>query len=244
MKSNEEKELSPFLLDGWEWEEYKGEMWANNQHGTPVFKWTTMVRTWNAYGLLHPSEGGGFQRHTPGDPMPCDGDMKVDVYYEDGHIDHDCIAASIGWEQDSIWEYKWRPHFATPTACNEPKQAPRFEYGEWYKRQDQVWACTSFYSGELVLVDIENFTIIKLGLYPFSEFTPCNPDGSPLAFEPEVGDVWTDGTQEYTLTKLRPHKTIVKFALWQEREKFFYRGFYDTPAEAVEGLTRVRRAGE
>jgi hypothetical protein len=25
------------------------------------------------------SEGGGFQKHNPGDPMPCDGELRVDV---------------------------------------------------------------------------------------------------------------------------------------------------------------------
>ena len=135
--------------------------------------------------------------------------------------------------------------FATPTACNVPKQAPRFEDGKWYISVNCNNLPMRKVSGSDYLYEpVENVLIAITHVIGQLSWTPCNPDGSPLQPEPKVGDVWTDGTREYTLTELRTDKTRPKFAMWLEREFFYRNGFCDTPAEAVEGLQFVRRAGE
>jgi hypothetical protein len=80
-------------------------------------EWTlwnnTTLDGWHYQGLLHPSEGGGFQKHTPGDPMPCDGKLRVDVIAEIGDINCGYEAESWLWghcyHQSDI--YGWRPHY-------------------------------------------------------------------------------------------------------------------------------------
>jgi hypothetical protein len=106
-------ELSRFLPDGCKW--------RMSEDGTECYielqeSWlfpTHQVKTWNYLGLLHPSEGGGFQKHTPGDPMPCDGRLKVDVIAEIGDINYGYEAESWLWghcyHQSDI--YGWRPHY-------------------------------------------------------------------------------------------------------------------------------------
>ena len=44
-----------------------------------AIRWTAPADIWHRFGLLAPSEGGGWIPHTPGDPMPCDGKMIVRV---------------------------------------------------------------------------------------------------------------------------------------------------------------------
>jgi hypothetical protein len=105
-----EPELSRFLPDGWAWDvenfdaiTREGKRFVGNEYA---------VDLWHEKGLLHPSEGGGFQKHTPGDPMPCDGELRVDVIDAIGHID--CGDEADAW----IWDYLdcqgdivgWRPH--------------------------------------------------------------------------------------------------------------------------------------
>jgi hypothetical protein len=104
-------ELSRFLPDGWEWKQAARE--GNWLTGPARYSFFTCKELWHGHGLLHPSEGGGFQKHTPGDPMPCDGKLRVDVIDAIGHID--CGDEADAW----IWDYLdcqgdivgWRPHF-------------------------------------------------------------------------------------------------------------------------------------
>ena len=39
--------------------------------------WTAPADIWHRFGLLAPSEGGGWIPHTPGDAMPCEGRCEV-----------------------------------------------------------------------------------------------------------------------------------------------------------------------
>lgn len=86
MQEGAAKEFSPFLPDGWKWENkvgymcvyYKAKVCGGIAYLSPLME----PEQWHLNGLLHPSEGGGFQRHTPGDPMPCDGEVGIDVRIE------------------------------------------------------------------------------------------------------------------------------------------------------------------
>jgi hypothetical protein len=83
-------ELSRFLPDGWEWKQAARE--GNWLTGPARYSFFTCKELWHGHGLLHPSEGGGFQKHTPGDPMPCDGRGEE-------HGEHQCQSApSTGYE--------------------------------------------------------------------------------------------------------------------------------------------------
>jgi len=58
--------------------------WAGRSRGDAPDMHYAIRRTappdiWHRFGLLAPEEGGGFYPHTPGDPCPCDGDMRVEV---------------------------------------------------------------------------------------------------------------------------------------------------------------------
>jgi hypothetical protein len=104
-----ETELSRFLPDGWAWAD-----------GKPIHRGAELDLSkcrkhhWNNLGLLHPSEGGGFQKHTPGDPMPCDGDLSVDVLW-DNHQSMTTLryAKSGYWEDLSSSDNinGWRPRY-------------------------------------------------------------------------------------------------------------------------------------
>jgi hypothetical protein len=107
-----EPELSRFLPDGWAWDvenfdaiTREGKRFVGNEYA---------VDLWHEKGLLHPSEGGGFQKHTPGDPMPCDGDLSVDVLW-DNHQSMTTLryAKSGYWEDLSSSDNinGWRPHY-------------------------------------------------------------------------------------------------------------------------------------
>ena len=105
-------ELSRFLPDGCKWiKDPIGKYCASHDEWT---LWNnTTLDGWHYQGLLHPSEGGGFQKHTPGDPMPCDGKLRVDVIAEIGDINYGYEAESWLWghcyHQSDI--YGWRPHY-------------------------------------------------------------------------------------------------------------------------------------
>ena len=111
-----EPELSRFLPEGWEWEIFgNGRRVVPNKTYAPFWDHieVTPIECWRYHGLLHPSEGGGFQKHTPGDPMPCDGDIMVDVIYIYKGKDHEGTNRSIniGWRAIQIPVIAWRPHF-------------------------------------------------------------------------------------------------------------------------------------
>ena len=103
-----EPELSRFLPDGAYWSNGVVRMANKTSWGPNV-----LDECWNKAGLLSPKQGGGFQKHKPGDPMPCDGELRVDVIDEIGHID--CGDEADAW----IWDYLdcqgdivgWRPHY-------------------------------------------------------------------------------------------------------------------------------------
>jgi hypothetical protein len=42
-----------------------------------AIRWTAPADIWHRFGLLAPSEGGGWIPHTPGDAMPCEGRCEV-----------------------------------------------------------------------------------------------------------------------------------------------------------------------
>jgi hypothetical protein len=110
-------ELSRFLPDGWEWQITTG---GYINAITPDREYLRMAITdgdlyqWHKHNILHPSEGGGFQKHKPGDPMPCDGDLSVDVLW-DNHQSMTTLryAKSGYWEDLSSSDNinGWRPHY-------------------------------------------------------------------------------------------------------------------------------------
>jgi hypothetical protein len=56
--------------------------WISGQFGTDTarhyaIRWTAAPDIWHRFGLLAPSEGGGWIPHRPGDPMPCEGLCEV-----------------------------------------------------------------------------------------------------------------------------------------------------------------------
>jgi hypothetical protein len=56
--------------------------WISCQFGTDTarhyaIRWTAEPDIWHRFGLLAPSEGGGWIPHCPGDPMPCEGRCEV-----------------------------------------------------------------------------------------------------------------------------------------------------------------------
>jgi hypothetical protein len=119
--AGKEPELSRFLPDGCKWRMSEdGTEWYIELQESWLFP-THQVKTWNYLGLLHPSEGGGFQKHTPGDPMPCDGNLVVDclihTYIETAKA---CCFQSTpsaleDWQNSDRWETGavtgWRPHY-------------------------------------------------------------------------------------------------------------------------------------
>jgi hypothetical protein len=106
--AGKEPELSRFLPDGAYWSNGVVRMPNKTSWGPNV-----LDECWNKAGLLSPKQGGGFQKHNPGDPMPCDGELSVDVMDTIGHID--CGDEADAW----IWDYLdcqgdivgWRPHY-------------------------------------------------------------------------------------------------------------------------------------
>ena len=105
-------ELSRFLPDGCVWKCVDNGVIYTIVEGRVLIN-STYAEYWHSLGLLHPSEGGGFQKHKPGDPMPCDGELRVDVIDTIGHIDYGDKADSLVWDywycQSDI--IGWRPHY-------------------------------------------------------------------------------------------------------------------------------------
>jgi hypothetical protein len=105
----EEKELSRFLPDGWAWKQAARE--GNWLTGPARYSFFTCKELWHGHGLLHPSEGGGFQKHTPGDPeQPCE---DMDLLLSDWTIEHDYGPILDQYANDydrTILCMAWRPH--------------------------------------------------------------------------------------------------------------------------------------
>lgn len=52
-------------------------------------------------GILYPCDADGWIPHTPGDPVPCDGDLKVTLHLRDGsHTfkEKGCPANQLNWK--------------------------------------------------------------------------------------------------------------------------------------------------
>jgi len=74
---------------------------------------TAQPDIWHRFGLLAPSEGGGFYPHTPGDPCPCDKNSVVEIIRHDGKIVN-LPATRVVWDVRSVpaatWHcIGWRP---------------------------------------------------------------------------------------------------------------------------------------
>lgn len=274
----EERELSPFLPEGAKWDaENKFVQFPN---GSTLSVWDGEP-VWNELGLLHASEGGGFQRHKAGDPMPCDGNLKIDMYYQDGHLDSRVRAELVGWEKDSIWEYGFRPHIPPedekapesensqvdgctcedsertlevnpnkiPLKKNESIEVygetqspvPLFKEGKCYRYGDHVYKCV-YYDVGLLLIHQYTYEVLDTNGQDLIDWTPCNPDGSPIAPEPALGDEFrASDTQLFTLIQ---HPKTGKYGAVDLTPPNTWEGWADTPAEAVEGLTYVGEVGE
>jgi hypothetical protein len=85
-----------------------------------AIRWTASDDIWHRFGLLAPSEGGGWIPHTPGDPMPCDGDMMVEVIQRremtEGYYKDVQVADCWDWEEEFRFPPNeiigWRPALA------------------------------------------------------------------------------------------------------------------------------------
>ncbi len=103
-------ELSRFLPEGWVWRYDKDFGWGAYSGDTPKVMMCDSLGAWHYFNLLHPSEGGGFQQHTPGDPMPCDGDLIIDWCNQDcTHRGENYRARDMNWMSGN--SYAWRPHY-------------------------------------------------------------------------------------------------------------------------------------
>jgi hypothetical protein len=101
-------ELSRFLPDGWAWDvenfdaiTREGKRFVGNEYA---------VDLWHGHGLLHPSEGGGFQRHTPGYPMPCD-KIMIDLIWDDEMIVYEVPYDFSKLDSGGAICIGWRPHY-------------------------------------------------------------------------------------------------------------------------------------
>lgn len=98
-------EASRFLPDGWEWMEHNG--WFTVFKKKPVLRITDRISVWHDNGLLHPSEGGGFQKYRDGDEngkIP----RTFEMLYPNGDIIiHPLNPKEYALNEDSAW----RPYF-------------------------------------------------------------------------------------------------------------------------------------
>jgi hypothetical protein len=101
-------ELSRFLPDGWEWKQAARE--GNWLTGPARYSFFTCKELWHGHGLLHPSEGGGFQRHKPGNPMPCD-KIRLDLIWDDELIDYKAPRGFSKLNSGGAICIGWRPHY-------------------------------------------------------------------------------------------------------------------------------------
>jgi len=95
---------------------YEYGKWIQGNRGDTIDVYYAIRRNaqpdiWHRFGLLAPSEGGGFYPHTPGDPMPCAGDMRVDVLLSEGSIGDELSAGCWIWACNGVPGdiIGWRP---------------------------------------------------------------------------------------------------------------------------------------
>jgi hypothetical protein len=79
-----------------------------------AIRWTAPTDIWHRFGLLAPSEGGGWIPHTPGDAMPCDGKMVVQVLFnlDDKSGLRPWEARVYPWNEGEPSIIGWRPALA------------------------------------------------------------------------------------------------------------------------------------
>ena len=111
----EKPELSRFLPrrpydvptppDGWV---YVGGGSENNS-----IRWTASTDIWHRFGLLSPSEGGGWIQHTPGDVMPVETKTLVDVLLGGAEIET-FTGMNLDWGERGLGTsiIGWRPALA------------------------------------------------------------------------------------------------------------------------------------
>jgi hypothetical protein len=118
----EKPALSRFLPDGWSWDwcsTYKEHRLKKPDGSYTPLRFCT-PEYMHSHGLLSPDEGGGWIPHTPGDPMPCDGDLRVDVLYKDSEQCINSGNAAHRWDwsvfgtcdADGLNVIGWRPALA------------------------------------------------------------------------------------------------------------------------------------
>ena len=97
-------ELSRFLPEGWEWKHDKDFGWGAYSGDTPKVMMCDTLGAWHYFNLLHPSEGGGFQRHVLGTILP----ERYDIIFDGGHVISNIENSGSPFNPDSIG---FRPHF-------------------------------------------------------------------------------------------------------------------------------------
>lgn len=240
------KEISPFLPDGWEYGNLPNESTIFDEDMNPVLTIMQPKEIWNRLDLFHPSQGGGFQKHTPGDPIPFSG--KYDVILSSGEIK----VAGTFWAWP-VGVKGIRPHFEQVQEDNQGlvearSPSPTFEAGVSYKYPNgNIYTCRIInrQTEELGLVHQKTYEVTpvrNLTIEEIKQLTPCNLDGSPIAPEPKVGQVWTEAGIKHTLCSIDFGCGPGYYYLWAKENGFI--GPYNTPAEAVEGLTFVREGSE
>jgi hypothetical protein len=79
-----------------------------------AIRWTAPVDIWHRFGLLAPSEGGGWIPHAPGDCSPVAEKVLVDVILKNGETDIS-TPAYIQWQWSWMGQHEitgWRPALA------------------------------------------------------------------------------------------------------------------------------------
>jgi len=85
-----------------------------------AIRWTAPSKVWHEYGLLAPSEGGGWIPHTPGDAMPCEGRCEVLLKGELDDAQFRCKPGEVRYGTAWCWDSDhsdnntigWRPALA------------------------------------------------------------------------------------------------------------------------------------
>ena len=117
---------------------------------------------------------------------------------------------------------------------------PEFVDGKWYRHSECpcedvfIWKCVGRYLVDKAVIQV----VSNDNIGEPEKWIECNSDGSPIAPEPAVGQVWRDEDEvEWTLCEVSSGASALCYTLWHP---MVTRGHYNSPKEAVEGLTFVR----
>jgi hypothetical protein len=85
-----------------------------------AIRWTAAPDIWHRFGLLAPSEGGGWIPHRPGDAMPCEGRCEVLLKGEIDDAQFRCKPGEVRYGTAWCWDSDhsdnntigWRPALA------------------------------------------------------------------------------------------------------------------------------------